>query len=46
MAKEIKKEKKEVKEVEIILTPLKSDLVDMLFESLLKRRAELFTRLA
>jgi hypothetical protein len=43
MAKEIKKEKKEV---EITHTPLKSDLADMLLESLLKRRAELFTRLA
>jgi hypothetical protein len=43
MAKENKKEKKEI---EITHTPLKSDLADMLLESLLKRRAELFTRLA
>jgi hypothetical protein len=43
MAKEKKKEKKEA---EITHTPLKSDIVDLLIDSLLKRRAELFRRLA
>ena len=48
MAEKKKGERKEleIKEIEITHTPLKSEIVDLLLESLLKRRAELFTRLA
>ena len=38
--------KKEIKEFEITHTPLKSEIVDILLDSILKRRAELLRRLA